>query len=276
MVKGAVRRGVNLTVEQKLRVILDELFEYEGDYDGEVAQFFDSFLESSNKNAHDIMIPRSRMMCITPQMSVDDIIKSVKDTGHSRYPIQGDTSDSVIGLMHVKDLLTKFSNGNAENFSITDIKRDVQLVPQDMSIISLLKELQRTHIHMAVVVDEFGGVVGLVTMEDVFEQFFGEIQDEHDKGEEAGLLIETDGTQPDPKKNGETTVKADLSIDEFNEHFGSSLSNNQNNTIGGYVLTKLGHVPVKGEKTRADDLLIEIVEASPRRIEKISVTRNGQ
>ena len=274
--KGAVRRGVNLTVEQRFRVIVQELFEYEGEYDPEIVQFFDHFLASSSKNAHDIMVPRSRMVSVSASMSLQKIVEIIKETGHSRYPILGDSPEAIVGVLHAKDLFTKFGDDDEQVFDIESVRREVQTVPQDQSIISLLQEFKHSHMHIAVVEDEFGDVVGVVTMEDVFEQFFGEIQDEHDRGKEAELLIESDGANRSETSNGETTVKADLSIDEFNEHFGSSLSNDQSNTIGGYVVTKLGHVPQKGEKTRADDLLIEIVEASARRIERISVLRNGQ
>ena len=130
--------------------------------------------------------------------------------------------------------------------------------------------------HLAVVENEYAQIVGLVTMEDVFEQFFGEIQDEHDHGEEAVSLMEHDNGGAKPEHNGHSDVSADLSIDEFNEYFETTLSNDLNNTIGGYLATKFGHVPVTGEKTKEGDVRFEVLEATERRIVKIRVTRNGQ
>ena len=275
--RGAVVKGVNLTFEQKFRNLADELFEFEQDFDEEVIPFMQQFLQSSTKNAHDIMVPRSRVISVSRDMSRSDILKVMIDTGHSRYPIQGGDVDSVEGLLYAKDLLASVLQGNKESdFNIDDLVRHVKTVPQDQSIVSLLHEFKREQVHMAVVENEYRQIVGLVTMEDVFEQFFGEIQDEHDRGEETVSLIEENNGGATHTENGHTDVIADLSIDEFNEHFDAALSNDQNNTIGGYISTKLGHVPVTGEKTKEGDFRFEVLEATSRRITKVRVTRNGQ
>lgn len=275
--RGAVRKGVDLTFEQKFRNLADSLFEFDQDFDQEILPFITMLLESSTKNAHDIMVPRSRVVTVSRNMSRADILQVMRDTGHSRYPIQGDDVDSVLGLLYAKDFLVSVSNGDgAKEFNIDALRREVKVVPQDQSIVSLLSDFQRDHVHLAVVENEYSQIVGLVTMEDVFEQFFGEIHDEHDFGEAVEQLIEVDDGGPDPENNGHTDVSADLSIDEFNDHFESNLSNDQNNTIGGYLSTKLGHVPVVGEKTKEGSFRFEVLEASERRIVKIRVTRNGQ
>ena len=275
--RGAVRKGVNLTFEQKFRNLATELFEFENDFDQEVIPFISLFLESSTKNAHDIMVPRSRVVSVSRNMSRADIVAVMIKTGHSRYPIQGNDIDSVMGLLYAKDLLMSvLTDTNECEFNIEALRRDVKVVPQDQSIVSLLHEFKREHVHMSMVENEYRHIVGLVTMEDVFEQFFGEIQDEHDKGEETDALIEEDNGGATHKHNGHTDVSADLSIDEFNEHFTAGLSNDKNNTIGGYLVTKFGHVPVTGEKTKEGDFRFKVLEATDRRIVKIRVTRNGR
>ena len=275
--RGAVRKGVDLTFEQKFRNLADEVFAFDNDFDQEVIPLIGNLLESSTKNAHDIMVPRSRVISLSKDMSLEAVLDVIKETGHSRYPLQGDDPDSVIGLVYVKDLLASLPKGDcAGGFNMGALRRDVKVVPQDQSIVALLEEFRRERVHLAVVENEYAQIVGLATMEDIFEQFFGEIQDEHDYGEEAVSLMEHDNGGAKPERNGHSDVSADLSIDEFNEFFETDLSNDQNNTIGGYLATKLGHVPVMGEKTREGDVRFEVLEATERRIVKIRVTRNGQ
>lgn len=275
--RGAVRKGVDLTFERKFRGLVDEVFEIGNDFDQEVIPLIGNLLETSTKNAHDIMVPRSRVVSLSNGMSLEHVLEVIKETGHSRYPYTGDDPDTVNGLVYVKDLLASLPGGNCVGeFDISALRRDIKRVPQDQGIVALLEEFRRERVHLAVVENEYAQIVGLVTMEDVFEQFFGEIQDEHDRGEEAVSLMEHDNGGARPEQNGHSDVSADLSIDEFNEFFETDLSNDQNNTIGGYLATKLGHVPVTGEKTKEGDVRFEVLEATERRIVKIRVTRNGQ
>ena len=275
--RGAVRKGVDLTFERKFRSLVDEVFEVGNDFDQEVIPLIGNLLETSTKNAHDIMVPRSRVVSLSKDMTLADVLDVIKETGHSRYPLRGDDPDSVIGLVYVKDLLGSLPGGNSiREFDIEALRRDVKVVPQDQGIVALLEEFRRERVHLAVVENEYAQNVGLVTMEDVFEQFFGDIQDEHDRGEEAVSLMEHDNGGATPENNGHSDVSADLSIDEFNKFFETDLSNDLNNTIGGYLATKLGHVPVMGEKTKEGDVRFEVLEATERRIVKIRVTRNGQ
>ncbi|MYD42335.1 MAG: CBS domain-containing protein [Gammaproteobacteria bacterium] len=277
LVRGAVRKGVDLSFEEKFKILMDSVFTFDQDFDEEAVPFITTLLESSTKNAHDIMVPRSRVVTVSRDMSLEKVVGIIKETGHSRYPIQGHNVDSVLGLLHAKDLLaTLISGDNGSFFDVAELRRDAKVVPQDQSIVSLLREFQRDRVHLAVVENEYSQIVGLVTMEDIFEQFFGEIHDEHDMGEAVEDLIQEEDGGASPHDNGHTDVSADLSIDEFNEHFDSSLSNDQNNTIGGYLSTKLGHVPVVGEKTKDGDIRFEVLEATERRIVKIRVKRNGQ
>ncbi len=274
--RGAARKVVDMTFEQKFRNLADEVFEVDNDFDQEVIPLIGNLLESSTKNAHDIMVPRSRVVSLSRNMSREDVIRVIKKEGHSRYPIQGDDPDSIVGLLHAKDLLTSIlKEDSAENFDIDALRREVKIVAQDQSIVALLEDFRRDQVHLAVVENEYAQIVGLVTMEDVFEQFFGEIQDEHDQGEEATSLMEHDNGGAKPEQNGHSDVSADLTVDEFNEFFETGLSNDMNNTIGGYLATKFGHVPVKGEKTKEGDVRFEVLEATDRRIVKIRVTRNG-
>lgn len=278
--KGLIRRGVNLTLEERYGLMVEEMLKFEKDFDQEILQFFSRFLDSSNKNAHDIMVPLPRVVAVSPSMSLNEILDKVVQTGHSRYPIQGDTKDTITGLLHVKDLFAKYREGNSDEFDIESLRRDVVTVYEDLSLVNLLQKFKEKQAHMAVVLDESQKVIGVVTLEDFFEQFFGDIQDEHDQGEEDKKLIEEAEEGGNKLTNGGTNIKADLSIDEFNKHFGTELSNDHSNTIGGYVVTKLGHVPLKGEKTKLDDseppLIAEITEATDRKIESLAVSRNDQ
>ena len=275
--RGAVRKGVDLTFERKFRSLVDEVFEVGNDFDQEVVPLIGNLLETSTKNAHDIMVPLSRVVSLSKDMSLEDVLDVIKASGHSRYPLIGDEPGSMIGLVYVKDLLASLPAGNSDgSFDINALRRDVKVVPQDQGIVALLEEFRRERVHLAVVENEYAQIVGLVTMEDVFEEFFGDIQDEHDHGDEADSLMVHDNGGAKPEQNGHSDVSADLSIDEFNTFFETNLSNDLNNTIGGYLATKFGHVPVTGEKTKEGDVRFEVLEATERRIVKIRVTRNGQ
>ena len=275
--RGAVLKGVDITFADKFHSLADELFEFDTDFDEEVIPLIGNMLERSKKNAHDIMVPLSRVKSLNASMSREEVFRTIRETRHSRYPILGASPDSIVGILHVRDLLASVLNEDSkEDFNLEALRRDINVVPQDQGIVALLSHFRRESAHLAIVEDEYSQFVGLVTMEDVFEQFFGEIQDEHDEGEEAEVLIDHDNGGALHSGNGHSDVSADLSIDEFNEKFEASLSNDQNNTIGGYLATKLGHVPVVGEKTKEGELRFEVLEANERRITKVRVKRKEQ
>lgn len=274
LLRGAVRKGVDITFEEKYQELVEALFALDPDFDEEIVPLIVTMLGTTAKNAHDIMVPRSRMKSLTAGMSRDQVFKSIRDTRHSRYPIIGENPDSIVGVVHVRDLFVYALNDESDQkFNLEELQRDIKVVPQDKSIIGLLAEFKEENVHLAFVENEYAEIVGLVTMEDVFEQFFGEILDEHDEGEEVDLLINHDNGGALVEGNGHSDISADLSIDEFNETFNVSLSNDHNNTIGGFMSTKLGHVPVVGEKTKAGEITFEVLEANERRIMKVRVKR---
>ncbi len=275
--KRTVQRGVNLTVDDRIAVVLKEVFDFEEDIEPDILRYFRPLLDASSKNAHDIMVPRSRVVMLSMEMSREQVQDVVIESRHSRYPIQGEDPDTVVGMLYSKDLLPESRDRNSDAFDLHNLSREPKFVVQDQSIVSVLNEFQRDRIHLGIVADEFQKVIGIVTMEDIFEQFFGEIVDEHDLELRSSLSIDESTGKPDESQhNGVMIIRADVSIEEFNEHFKTSLSNDQSNTIGGFFANKLGHVPVRGEKTKAESVLLEVVEADDRRIEKISVVRSGQ
>lgn len=275
--RGAVLKGVDITFAEKFHSLADELFEFDTDFDEEIIPLIGKMLVSSTKNAHDIMVPRSRITSLKASMSREEVFRTIRDSRHSRYPIIGDNPDSIIGILHVRDLLASVLNEDCnEDFSLENLRRDIKKVPQDHGIVALLSEFKSESTHLALVENEYAQIVGLVTMEDVFEQFFGEIQDEHDEGEEAEELIDHDNGGALGSSDGHSDISADLTIDEFNEKFTAALSNDHNNTIGGYLSTKLGHVPVVGEKTKEGNIRFQVLEASDRRIIKVRVKRKEQ
>ncbi|NNC98902.1 MAG: CBS domain-containing protein [Gammaproteobacteria bacterium] len=216
----------------------------------------------SDLKVRDIMIPRSSMVSIEKDDSLEHCLEVMIESSHSRFPVVDNERDQVIGILLAKDLLRYFDN-NKRKFNLRDITRPVVFVPESKRLNVLLADFRENHNHMAVVVDEYASVAGLVTIEDVLEQIVGDIEDEHDFEEGETMIRELD--------NGETIFKAILPVDEFNAHFGSSLCEDSSDTVGGLISQTLGHVPQRGEILPMDDMLFEIVHADSRRVHLISV-----
>ena len=214
----------------------------------------------SELQLRDIMIPRSQVVWLSKDDSLEKILPIIKDTAHSRYPVLGESRDEVAGVLLVKDLLRAVANGQ-ESFKLSDYLRSPVFVPESKRCDVMLREFQRSQNHMAIVIDEYGHVAGLVTIEDVLEQIVGEIEDEHD-AEEEHLIAPLNA-------NGAYVVNAITPIEEFNEHFNAALAEDDIDTIGGLVIHKLGHLPKKGEKIEFDHYEFEIMTADRRRIKSL-------
>jgi len=219
----------------------------------------------SDLKVRDIMVPRSNMIHVEREHELDDCLDIMVDSAHSRFPVVDNEKDQIVGILLAKDLLRFFDDDNKQRFNLRDLTRPVVFVPESKRLNVLLAEFRENRNHMALVVDEFGAVAGLVTIEDVLEQIVGDIEDEHDIEEDESLIRTLD--------DGEVIVKAVLPVDEFNEHFKTYLSESHSDTIGGLISQTVGHVPQRGEKVEIDKIGFEVVHADSRRIHLVRVVK---
>jgi magnesium and cobalt transporter len=221
-------------------------------------------LQVSEMQVRDIMIPRAQITTIERDAAFDDILPIIIESAHSRFPVQGENKDEVVGMLLAKDLLPYSNEERRARFNVRELLRPAVFVPESKRLDVLLKEFRSSRNHMAIVVDEYGGVAGLITIEDVLEQIVGEIEDEHDFDDDM-LILKLNET--------ESTLKALTPIDEFNEHFGTQFSDEEFDTIGGLILNTLGHVPKRGETLTLSGLLFRVLRADRRRVHLLKVTR---
>ena len=236
----------------------------------EVLIMLEGALHVSEIQVRDIMVPRVQMVVIRHSSEPSDIMKTIIGSGHSRFPVVNDAQDEVLGILLAKDLLSCFVAGEAEEFAVKKLMRPAVFVPESKRLNILLRDFRTNHNHMAVVVDEYG-IAGLVTIEDIIEEIVGEIEDEHDFSEET--LIEEHGRDC-------YTVQALTPIDEFNEYFGTQLSNADYDTIGGLVINEFGYLPKRGELVDLAGYSVKVLRADKRRLhllhfEKTPVSESG-
>ncbi|HET7266707.1 MAG TPA: transporter associated domain-containing protein [Oleiagrimonas sp.] len=210
----------------------------------------------------DVMVPRVQMVMLSANASIKDIVATVVESGHSRFPVHGDDKDEILGILLAKDLLKYFGDG--ENCDIRSLLRPAVLIPESMRLNVLLAEFRLSHNHMALVVDEYGGVAGLVTIEDVLEEIVGEIDDEHDDEEPPVMMQPLDGREG-------WLISALTPIDDFNEAAGTRFSDEEFDTIGGLITAEFGHLPEVGEETVTGRYLFHVLEADDRRVLQMRV-----
>lgn len=220
-------------------------------------------LEVSETQVRDIMIPRSHMVVLPSDEPVEGLLKTIVESGHSRFPVIGDDRDQVIGILLAKDLLRHFVE-NAGALEIGELLRSAVFIPESKRLNTLLTEFRESNNHMAIVVDEYGGVSGLATIEDVIEQIVGDIDDEHDPEEEEHIQ---------PQGDGRFVVLALTRIEEFNDYFAVELSDEEYDTVGGLVMHELGRLPRRGEQLRFGGFRFRVVRSDRRRIHALEVTR---
>ncbi|MCZ8133285.1 MAG: CBS domain-containing protein [Steroidobacteraceae bacterium] len=238
--------------------------------DADSLEMIEGVLEVSDLHARDIMVPRSQMTVLERDADPESLVPVVVESGHSRFPVIGDDRDEVVGILLAKDLLRYYAEGgpdeggprNQKNFDIREVLRPAVFVPESKRLNVLLKEFRKNRHHMAIVVDEYGGVAGLVTIEDVIEQIVGDIADEYDVEED--LPIRREGER-------QYTVRALTRIEEFNEYFGAEFSDEEFDTVGGLVAHAFGRLPRRGETTRIEDFEFRVLRADRRRIELLRV-----
>lgn len=236
-----------------------------GLFDADAQSMIEGVLQVADMQVRDIMIPRSQMVVVSRDASPEQLVQVAIESGHSRFPVVGESRDEVVGVLLAKDLLRYSSRPDGEPFSIREILRPAVFVPESKRLNVLLKDFRASRNHLAVVVDEYGGVAGMVTIEDVLEQIVGEIEDEHDFDEETHIKARGDGT---------FAVKAVTPIDDFNEFFETDMDEEEFDTIGGLVLKEFGHLPRRGETVEFGGLQFTIANADNRVIRLLQVTRS--
>jgi magnesium and cobalt transporter len=210
----------------------------------------------------DVMLPRSQMIVLERDMSLQEVLPVVVDAAHSRYPVVGDNRDEVVGILLAKDLLPYFQLGSEEKFNLRDILRPPAFIPESKRLNVLLKEFRASRNHIAIVVDEYGGVAGMITIEDVLEQIVGEIEDEHDYEDDIYIMEHS---------SEKATVKAITPIEEFNKHFSTEFSSDEFDTIGGLITNAFGHLPKRGETVSLGGYVFTILRADARRVHLLQV-----
>jgi magnesium and cobalt transporter len=231
--------------------------------DADALAMIEGVLQVSEMQARDIMVPRAQMDVIDIRESPDQFIPTVIQTGHSRFPVFGENKDDVIGILLAKDLLRHYAG--EEEFNVRDMLRPAVFIPGSKPLNVLLKEFRKNRNHMAIVVDEYGGVAGLVTIEDVIEQIVGDIEDEYDFDDVEDKIV--------PEKGGQYRVKALTEIADFNSTFGTAFDEQQFDTIGGLVLSRFGRVPKRGEQLSFDGLNFKVLRSDSRRLHLLQVAK---
>ena len=257
--------------EEELQELIDAS-EQQGIIDEGEGDMLQSILELDETILREIMVPRTDMVCVDAEAPFGNILKVILSSGHSRIPVYQNNIDNIIGLVYAKDLL-RFWGRPIDDISLAEIMRTPLLVPESKQVSVLLREFQSARVHIAIVLDEYGGTSGLVTIEDLIEEIVGEIHDEYDHQEE--WLVK----QPD----GSLLVDSRLDIEEFEEYFGIEVAREKFDTIGGYIVEQSGRVPAVGEQVRIGDFDMLIEQGDQRAIRQIRIiplttptVRNGR
>ena len=246
--------------------LLEQIRQAEEDQilDREVLETIEGALQMSHMQVRDIMVPRPQMAVVKADQSTTEFMQTITETSHSRFPVIGDSPDEVLGILLAKDLLPLAFAKKMDNFDLNSMLRKPIFVPESKRLSILLNEFRTNRYHMAIVLDEYGGVTGLVTIEDVLEQIVGEIEDETD--------AEEDGSNIRPFADQGFLVKALTSIEDFNGHFGTYYDDAEFDTIGGIVTQQFGHLPAKDEVTQIGSLSFQILASDNRRIRLMQVS----
>jgi magnesium and cobalt transporter len=233
--------------------------------DPDALSMIEGVLQVSQMRVRDIMIPRIQMVVVPKEGELETILPLVTEFGHSRYPVIDGDRSKVVGILLAKDLLARVLQD--KTLKVQEIMRCVSVVPESKRLNVLLKELRTQGNHMAIVVDEYGQAAGLVTIEDILEQIVGEIEDEHDDHEDEGYVFE--------RNPNEFMIKALMPIDEFDDYFATHLATDEYDTVGGFIVHQIQHMPKKGESLVVDNLRFEVIKADNRRIHLIKLKKNS-
>jgi len=246
-------------IEKEIQQLIDE-GEQKGlisEDEGEMIQGIFSFRDTI---AREIMVPRTDAVCAHSNTRLNDIIQLIIQSGHSRIPIYQDNIDNIVGTLHAKDLLSYWGR---EDLEIRSLVRSPYFIPETKKISEVLKDLRDNKSHMAVVIDEYGGTAGILTLEDIIEEIIGEVMDEHDFDEK--MIVEHD--------DGTVSVNARLAAEELGDYLGLELPEGKFESVGGFIISLLGRVPVVGERVTYRKIEIVIEAANNRKIERVRISR---
>jgi CBS domain containing-hemolysin-like protein len=251
------------TLTREIRSVV-ELGQREGILAAQARRMIERVIALQQDDVAAVMTPRTNMDCVEASSSLDEARRRLVEAGHSRMPVIGNSTDDIVGILYAKDLLRHLSDGaEVSGLSLRDIVREPFYVPETTGIDKLLENMKRRRVHIAIVLDEYGGVAGLVTMEDVLEQIVGEIVDEYDTAEDSGIRQIVPGS---------VEVAAWVRIDDLDEQFGFDLPDDEDyDTIGGFVYARLGRVPKKRDVLTWRQLRFTVLEADKRRIQRIRI-----
>lgn len=262
------RRNGEGAAKDPLEELIEEREEAEIPLGDDERLLLANILALRDRAAEDVMVPRADIVAIDSNAALDEVVELMTRTGHSRIPVYRETLDDAVGMIHIKDILAW--RGQAELFRPAKVLRQVLFVAPSMEVLELLLEMRVKRCHMALVVDEFGGVDGLVTIEDVVEEIVGEIDDEHSRGSEPSVVMHPDGT---------LDMDARAPVESLAEHFEGALSEEEQediDTVGGLVVSVAGRVPIRGELiSHPSGLEFEVLDADPRRLKRLRVRRPG-
>jgi len=258
---GRFLAGRKRVTEEEIQELMNA-GEEEGLINEEENEMIRSIFALRDTVVREIMVPRTDMACISVDADFRELLNSIIECGHSRIPVFDGTIDNVIGLVYAKDLLKSWGLDESA-VSLRNILRAPYFIPETKNLEKLLHEFRKKRIHIAIVIDEYGGTSGLVTIEDLLEQIVGDIQDEYDVEEE--WLEEGD--------NGSAVVDARLPIEELEEHFGIEIEREKFDTVGGLIFYLTGRIPAKGEEVETGAIRLTVLEADARKIKKVRITR---
>ena len=228
--------------------------------DEDALSIMEGAMQVADMQVRDIMIPRAQMVVIKAECSLENILPQITRSAHSRYPVIGESPDDIMGILLAKDLLPQILSNDHSDFKIESLLRPTVVVPESKRLNVLLREFREKRTHMAIVIDEYGGVAGLVTIEDVLEEIVGEIEDETDA--EADRFIRK-------ISDADYFIKALTPIDDFNDYFETTFSDEEFDTIGGLVMQALGHMPTRNEVAVIDKFEFKVINADQRKIHSL-------
>jgi magnesium and cobalt transporter len=263
---GAMLSGEPSTREDLVELLRDT--EQDGLIAADTLRMMEGAIAVSDLSVGDVMVPRSQLVALPASLAFTALMEQVVESGHSRFPVHGEDRDEILGILLAKDLLRGVVSEHGHPH-IRELLRPAVLIPESKKLNVLLREFRQSRNHMAIVIDEYGGVAGLVTIEDVLEQIVGEIDDEHDEAEDVTTLIAA-------QADGQYVVDALTPIEDFNERFGADFDDDEYDTIGGLVTAAIGHLPDAGEELTLGRFGFRVARADARRLHALHVSVHGE
>jgi CBS domain containing-hemolysin-like protein len=253
-------RGTALS-EAELKMLLDRSTE-SGELEQQEQEMLYKVFDFADKEVSEVMVPRPDVVALSIDLPPEECLAAVIDSPYTRYPVYRETLDNVVGILHVRDLFSALVDRGIANVAVEEIVRDAYIIPETKDLAAMLTEFRRTNQHMAIVVDEYGAMQGIVTLEDLLEEIVGEIEDEFDLPDESFERIDDDTIR----------IAGTFPIDDFNEQFGTDLTDEDYHTVGGFVFGLLGRAPEPGDSVDHEGMRFDVLEVEGSRILKLAVT----